>query len=68
MLLERDLRGVVWPCWKRLGVGLGVSEASISVLSLLPRVPGGDLSATSPILCLPVWCHASHQEENELNL
>lgn len=38
------------------------------ILLLLPADPGVELSASSPASCLPVHCHASHQDDNGLTL
>ena len=39
-----------------------------AILFLLSANPDVELSATSPVPCLPVCSYASHHDENELNL
>jgi hypothetical protein len=52
------------------GVGLGVSEAQARPSGSLALPPvyqstNVEVSATTPALCLPAWCHAScHDEMN----
>ena len=70
----------VWLCWSKCGlvggtvsleVGFEVSEAqarpSVS-LCMLPADQVIELSATSAVPSLPVDCHASHCDDNELSL
>ena len=56
-----------------LGVGFEVSDAQAMPSAahsplLLPEEPYIELSATSPAPCLPACHHASHNEDNEINL
>ena len=52
--------------------GFEVSEAQVwpvwHSLFLLPANPDVELVATSPAPCLPACCHASHHDDNGLNL
>ena len=71
----------MWTCWSRcgfvgtcasLGVGFEVSDAqarpSVALLFLLPADPDVELSAASPVPCLPTCHHGSHHDNNGLNL
>jgi hypothetical protein len=66
----------VWPCCSGCdlvggGVSLGVGfefQAQSLFLFLLPVDPHVALSANSPAPHLPAYCHASHQDDNGLNL
>jgi hypothetical protein len=57
-------------CWGGLQ-GVTYVQAILSVvhsLSLLPSDQNVELSAPSPAPCLPGCCHASHHDDNGLNL
>lgn len=43
-------------------------DVAASCLFLLPLDPNVELSATSPVPCLPVYHHAFYQDGNGLNL
>ena len=68
--------GVGWLCWRKciiLGVGFEVSYAQAPgrvahSLLLLPVDQNVELSAPSLVPCLPGCCHASHHDDNGLNL
>jgi hypothetical protein len=55
----------VWPCWKKPEVQ-GHSE--VHCLFVLPVDSAVELLATCPAPSLPVYHHASHRDNNELNL
>ena len=63
----------VWSCWRKcvtVGVGFEVSyaEAMPSVAqSPIAEDQDAELSAPSPVPCLPVWNHDSHYDDNRLN-
>ena len=54
-----------------LGVGFKDSDAQAKpgvALFQLPADPDVELSATSPVPCLTAHHHASHHEDNRLNI
>ena len=59
-------------CHCGVGVGFEIYHAqtmpSEAHLSLLPIDQDVELSAPSPAPCLPGCCHASHHDDNGLNL
>jgi hypothetical protein len=58
-------------CHCGMGFEVSYAQAILSVvysLLLLPSDQDVDLSAPSPAPCLPTCCHASHPDNNGLNL
>jgi len=62
--------GVLWPFWRRCGVDFEMLllAACETVLSWLQLKQAMELSALSPVPCLPGHCHASCLDINGLNL
>lgn len=51
-----------------MGFEVSKAPASPSVsLSLLPVDPDAQLSATSPMPCLPTRCHVAYHNDNKIN-
>lgn len=48
--------------------GVHITHSAEEISSWLTMDQDVELSATSPVLCLPRCCHASQYDENEQNL